>query len=206
MAILSSPEKKMILSDIYSWILENYHYFKTRPQGWKNSIRHNLSLNACFHKNGRSATGKGHYWSIHPANVRDFERGDFRRRKAQHKVHRAMGIVVPDGSDPEEDEEEEEIDVGSPCSSLNDEKLGVAQRGTLSPTAVKASPSPVAAAPTGETTTVRREEKPSTKTGNQEQPLPQTRKRTAFDMASLLAPDEVAEPEVKKVNSRHFFF
>ncbi|XP_011175482.2 LOW QUALITY PROTEIN: forkhead box protein D1 [Solenopsis invicta] len=91
MAILSSPEKKLVLSDIYQHILEHYPYFRTRGPGWRNSIRHNLSLNDCFVKSGRSANGKGHYWAIHPANLEDFRRGDFRRRKAQRKVRRHMG-------------------------------------------------------------------------------------------------------------------
>jgi len=50
-------------------------------------------------KAGRSANGKGHYWAIHPANVEDFERGDFRRRRAQRKVRRAMGLSVADDDD-----------------------------------------------------------------------------------------------------------
>ena len=86
MAILSAPERKMVLSEIYQWILTHYHYFRCRGPGWRNSIRHNLSLNDCFVKAGRSANGKGHYWAIHPANVDDFQRGDFRRRRAQRKV------------------------------------------------------------------------------------------------------------------------
>jgi len=99
MAILSSKEHKLILSDIYQWILDHYAYFRYRGPGWRNSIRHNLSLNDCFVKAGRSANGKGHYWAIHPANVDDFERGDFRRRRAQRKVRRAMGLSVPDDDD-----------------------------------------------------------------------------------------------------------
>ena len=94
MAILSSPEKKLVLSDIYQHILEHYPYFRRRGPGWRNSIRHNLSLNDCFVKSGRSANGKGHYWAIHPANLEDFRRGDFRRRKAQRKVRRHMGLAV----------------------------------------------------------------------------------------------------------------
>ncbi|ESP05293.1 hypothetical protein LOTGIDRAFT_79781, partial [Lottia gigantea] len=88
MAILGSKDKKLILSDIYQWILDNYAYFRTRGPGWRNSIRHNLSLNDCFIKSGRSANGKGHYWAIHPANLDDFSRGDFRRRRAQRKVRK----------------------------------------------------------------------------------------------------------------------
>ena len=52
MAILSSKDKKLVLSDIYQWILDNYNYFRTRGPGWRNSIRHNLSLNDCFVKVG----------------------------------------------------------------------------------------------------------------------------------------------------------
>lgn len=96
MAILSSPELKLVLSDIYQYILDNYAYFRTRGPGWRNSIRHNLSLNDCFVKAGRSANGKGHYWAIHPANVEDFKKGDFRRRKAQRKVRKHMGLAVDD--------------------------------------------------------------------------------------------------------------
>lgn len=99
MAILSSRDKKLVLSDIYQWILDNYPYFRTRGPGWRNSIRHNLSLNDCFIKSGRSANGKGHYWAIHPANVEDFEKGDFRRRRAQRRVRKHMGLSVPDDED-----------------------------------------------------------------------------------------------------------
>lgn len=99
MAILSSKEKKLVLSDIYQWILDNYPYFRRRGPGWRNSIRHNLSLNDCFVKSGRSANGKGHYWAIHPANMDDFQKGDFRRRRAQRKVRKAMGLAVPDDED-----------------------------------------------------------------------------------------------------------
>ncbi|KAL5106511.1 Forkhead box protein I1 [Taenia crassiceps] len=99
-AILSSKERRMVLSEIYEWIQVNYAYFRSRGPGWRNSIRHNLSLNDCFIKVGRSSNGKGHYWGIHPANVEDFRRGDFRRRRAQRKVRRALGLSCPgDGED-----------------------------------------------------------------------------------------------------------
>ena len=52
MAILSSKDKKMLLSEIYDWILKSFSYFRNKGPGWRNSIRHNLSLNDCFIKVG----------------------------------------------------------------------------------------------------------------------------------------------------------
>ena len=59
MAILSDVDKKMVLSDIYEYIMDNFPYYNEQNKVWKNSIRHNLSLNECFIKNGRADSGKG---------------------------------------------------------------------------------------------------------------------------------------------------
>ncbi|XP_053311803.1 forkhead box protein unc-130-like [Spea bombifrons] len=87
-AILSSPEKKLQLSDIYQWIMETYPYYHNQDKSWRNSVRHNLSLNECFIKAGRSDNGKGHYWAVHPANLEAFSRGDYQRRRARRRARR----------------------------------------------------------------------------------------------------------------------
>ena len=50
MAIEDNPDKKLPVKDIYNWILTHFPYFQKAPTGWKNSVRHNLSLNKCFRK------------------------------------------------------------------------------------------------------------------------------------------------------------
>ena len=84
--ILSSHERKLCLQDIYDGIERFYPFFRSAPPRWRNSVRHNLSLHECFCKGERCENGKGHYWCIHPANLEDFLRGDFRRRLIKSRV------------------------------------------------------------------------------------------------------------------------
>ncbi|XP_078731894.1 uncharacterized protein LOC144946685 isoform X1 [Lampetra fluviatilis] len=82
MAIQSSPAKRVTLSEIYQFLQGRFPFFRGAYQGWKNSVRHNLSLNECFVKlpKGLGRPGKGHYWTIDPASEFMFEEGSFRRR------------------------------------------------------------------------------------------------------------------------------
>ena len=82
MAIQSSPTKRLTLSEIYQFLMQRFPFFRGPYQGWKNSVRHNLSLNECFIKlpKGLGRPGKGHYWTIDPASEFMFEEGSFRRR------------------------------------------------------------------------------------------------------------------------------
>ena len=82
MAIQSSPSKRLTLNEIYHYLQDRFSFFRGQYQGWKNSVRHNLSLNDCFIKlpKGLGRPGKGHYWTIDPASEYMFEEGSFRRR------------------------------------------------------------------------------------------------------------------------------
>ncbi|XP_064202552.1 forkhead box protein F2-like [Anguilla rostrata] len=82
MAIQSSPIKRLTLSEIYQFLQARFPFFRGSYLGWKNSIRHNLSLNECFIKlpKGLGRPGKGHYWTIDPGTDFMFEEGSFRRR------------------------------------------------------------------------------------------------------------------------------
>ena len=82
MAINSSPGKRCTLSDIYQFLQQRFSFFRSSYVGWKNSVRHNLSLNECFIKlpKGLGRPGKGHYWTVDPSAEFMFEEGSFRRR------------------------------------------------------------------------------------------------------------------------------
>jgi len=82
-AINGSPEKRLTLSQIYDWMVQNVPYFKDKGDsnssaGWKNSIRHNLSLHNRFMRVQNEGTGKSSWWMINP----DAKPGKAARRRA----------------------------------------------------------------------------------------------------------------------------
>lgn len=70
-AIESAPDKRLTLSQIYDWMVRSIPYFKDKGDsnssaGWKNSIRHNLSLHSRFIRVQNEGTGKSSWWMINP--------------------------------------------------------------------------------------------------------------------------------------------
>lgn len=73
MALKNSETGSLPVSEIYNFMCKHFPYFKTAPSGWKNSVRHNLSLNKCFEKIEKPAPNgaqrKGCLWAMNPAKI-----------------------------------------------------------------------------------------------------------------------------------------
>ncbi|XP_071397510.1 forkhead box protein N1 [Centroberyx affinis] len=94
MALRNSKTGSLPVSEIYSFMTEHFPYFKTAPDGWKNSVRHNLSLNKCFekveNKSGNSSR-KGCLWALNPAKVEKMQEELHKwRRKDPVTVRKSM--------------------------------------------------------------------------------------------------------------------
>ncbi|CAJ1058773.1 forkhead box protein N2-like [Xyrichtys novacula] len=69
MAIEDSPQKRLPVKDIYDWIVSNFPFYRTASGGWRNSVRHNLSLSKSFRRIQRDksqSVGKGSLWCVCP--------------------------------------------------------------------------------------------------------------------------------------------
>ncbi|XP_022210786.2 uncharacterized protein LOC111066455 isoform X2 [Drosophila obscura] len=73
LALKNSRAGSLPVSEIYSFLCQHFPYFENAPSGWKNSVRHNLSLNKCFEKIERPATNgnqrKGCRWAMNPERI-----------------------------------------------------------------------------------------------------------------------------------------
>ncbi|XP_061191157.1 forkhead box protein K2-like [Saccostrea echinata] len=66
-AIMSTEDQQVTLSGIYDYIKNTYPYYRrAEEQGWKNSVRHVLSLQSCFMKVPQleDASQKGSFWRL----------------------------------------------------------------------------------------------------------------------------------------------
>ncbi|XP_020025575.2 forkhead box protein N4 isoform X2 [Castor canadensis] len=94
MALKNSKTGSLPVSEIYSFMREHFPYFKTAPDGWKNSVRHNLSLNKCFEKVENKMSGssrKGCLWALNLARIDKMEEEMHKwKRKDLAAIHRSM--------------------------------------------------------------------------------------------------------------------
>ncbi|GAV08687.1 hypothetical protein RvY_18345 [Ramazzottius varieornatus] len=70
LALKNSRNGRMTVRDIYNFMCNHFPYFRTAAVGWKNSVRHNLSLNPAFLKivgqTGPARARTACRWTINP--------------------------------------------------------------------------------------------------------------------------------------------
>ncbi|KAG9348099.1 hypothetical protein JZ751_004125 [Albula glossodonta] len=84
MAIRDSTTGRLTLAEINDYLMKKFPFFRGSYTGWRNSVRHNLSLNDCFLKVLRDPSrpwGKDNYWMLNPHSEYTFADGVFRRRR-----------------------------------------------------------------------------------------------------------------------------
>lgn len=84
MAIRDSAGGRLTLAEINEYLMGKFPFFRGTYTGWRNSVRHNLSLNDCFVKVLRDPSrpwGKDNYWMLNPNSEYTFADGVFRRRR-----------------------------------------------------------------------------------------------------------------------------
>ncbi|XP_051466212.1 forkhead box protein Q1 [Apus apus] len=84
MAIRDSAGGRLTLAEINDYLMSRFPFFRGAYTGWRNSVRHNLSLNDCFVKVLRDPArpwGKDNYWMLNPSSEYTFADGVFRRRR-----------------------------------------------------------------------------------------------------------------------------
>jgi hypothetical protein len=76
-------KSKVTLGEIYSFVKSNFKYYKANDNGWKNSIRHNLTQHNCFVKVQRTDEhpGKGGFWTLSADHASMFQNGIFKRKR-----------------------------------------------------------------------------------------------------------------------------
>ncbi|XP_059480507.1 uncharacterized protein LOC132199643 [Neocloeon triangulifer] len=75
----------LTVSGIYKWISQHFPYYRPNDDRWKNSVRHNLSINPHFTKGGKASKGAGHLWTVVAEDERT--RSSWKRRRLEQYVN-----------------------------------------------------------------------------------------------------------------------
>ena len=85
-ALLASEQGVFVVGDTIKAIMNKYAYYRNCKTTWKGRIRHNLSVNNCFHMVRESNFGRGSLWAIHHSCLEYFKIGKYNRRAANQIV------------------------------------------------------------------------------------------------------------------------
>ncbi|KAJ8521550.1 hypothetical protein ONZ45_g1751 [Pleurotus djamor] len=91
-AIISSPEHRLTLQEIYDWITIVYPYFKRGETTWMNSIRHVLSTTVVFRKVPRERTVGRSFWAIWDEDLPCFADKGFKKHLCKDMNGGRVGV------------------------------------------------------------------------------------------------------------------
>jgi len=86
-AILSSPEHRLTLQEIYDWITIVYPHYKRGETTWMNSIRHVLSTTLVFRKVPRDRSVGRTLWAIYDQDLECFKDGGFKKQLCKDYIN-----------------------------------------------------------------------------------------------------------------------
>ncbi|XP_042525288.1 forkhead box protein H1 [Dipodomys spectabilis] len=97
LVIQAAPSRRLKLAQIIRQVQAMFPFFRDDYEGWKDSIRHNLSSNPCFRKVPKDPSkpqAKGNFWvvdvSLIPAEALRLQNTALCRRWQDHGGHRAF--------------------------------------------------------------------------------------------------------------------
>ncbi|XP_035744630.1 forkhead box protein R1 [Egretta garzetta] len=98
LALCNSTSGSLTVQQIYQFTRQHFPFFRTAPEGWKNTIRHNLCFSSCFEKATGFACSEGNrrscLWRLTPEGRRKFQ------EEAQALPKEALDLVRQSMSEP----------------------------------------------------------------------------------------------------------
>ncbi|XP_006120989.2 forkhead box protein R1 [Pelodiscus sinensis] len=99
-ALRNSAEGSMTVQQIYQFTRQHFPFFQTAPDGWKNTIRHNLCFSSSFEKTMHFVCNEGNrksrLWKLTPEGCRKFQ------EEVQTLSEEALDLVSQSLSQPEQ--------------------------------------------------------------------------------------------------------
>ncbi|XP_009953388.1 PREDICTED: forkhead box protein N5-like, partial [Leptosomus discolor] len=95
LALCNSASGSLTVQQIYQFIRQHFPFFRMAPQGWKNTVRHNLCFSSCFEKTTGFVRGEGKrkscLWRLTPEGHRKFqEEAEALPKETLDLVHQSM--------------------------------------------------------------------------------------------------------------------
>ncbi|XP_054078994.1 forkhead box protein R1 [Rissa tridactyla] len=99
LALGNSASGSLTVQQIYHFTRQHFPFFKTAPEGWKSTIRHDPCFSSCFEKSTGFAFGEGNrkscLWKLTPEGRRTFQ------EEAQALPEEALNLPRHSRSDPD---------------------------------------------------------------------------------------------------------